>query len=82
MFKRLVSSTLKLDDIEVNNIHFWLADTLAAIIKNIQLMHMSVLQGTTVIHWILYFVSLVVGGMILDYYIDIIMVHYVSTYLS
>lgn len=72
LYNRLVSSTLKLEDIEVNNINFWLADTLAAVVKNIQLTHMSVLQGTTVVRWILYFVSLVVGGMILyhkDYFV-------------
>jgi hypothetical protein len=56
-----VSSALKLDNIEDNFRHFWLADIMTVVVKNIQRMRMSVSQGTAVVGWICHFISLAVG---------------------
>ncbi|XP_060845578.1 uncharacterized protein LOC132925180 [Rhopalosiphum padi] len=55
-----VSSTLKLDDIEENFTHFWLANTLSSVVRNIQLSRFSVQQGVIIVRWIIHFISLVI----------------------
>ncbi|VVC39960.1 Hypothetical protein CINCED_3A007846 [Cinara cedri] len=55
-----VASTLKLENIEANELHFWLADTIAGVVKNIEQKGVSIIQGIIIICWFIHYVSLVI----------------------
>ncbi|KAE9524186.1 hypothetical protein AGLY_015431 [Aphis glycines] len=55
-----VSSTLKLDNIEENLTHFWLADMLSNIVRNLQHSRFNVQQGVIIVRWVVHYISLVI----------------------
>ncbi|XP_029341531.1 uncharacterized protein LOC100569349 [Acyrthosiphon pisum] len=56
----LVASKLKLQNIEENCIHAWLAERLSSVVRNIQLSRFSLQQGVIIVRWIVHYMSLVI----------------------